>query len=505
MNEAPANLGQRLVSGIAWVVAFRILVRCIGLVSTMILARLLVPADFGLVALATLMVATVELLTAFNFTTWLIRHPDPQPKHYDTVWTLTIIRGVVTCLVFVVFSEQVAALFDEPRLADVLKILGLGSLLTGCINVGIIDFQRELNFHREFLFRAYAKVGAFVVSIAGALIFRSYWALIGGIVVNNLLLMLLSFRMHNYRPSIGFRSWREIYDFSKWLLVGNLLGFLYVSVDTLIIGKIMGSQGLGLYSVARNLANLTWTEIVSPIRRVLLPGYATMNDNRERLRKGFLDGFAIIVLFGTPCALGIGLTADPLVRVILGEQWTEAIPIVQALSLYAFSAIVMSNQSPILMVLGRTRLLAGLYALGLVILIPTFLFGLDRYGLAGAALGLGIANSAAFLIILVITLRLMEISLSQALSQVWRAFAAAAVMAAVVILFQQQAFVADLWPVFQLLLEAGVGALTFIATLLLLWRLCGMEEGPERTVMEYVMQSRLMRRGRVAHCGDGGV
>ncbi len=481
-----AALGRRIAYGAGWVVGLRFALRALGLVSTVILARLLLPADFGLIALATLLAAAVERLGAFNFDVWLVRHPDPGAADYDTVWTLSIIRGLASGALLVALAHPVSGFFDEPRLAAVVAVLGVASAAGAFENVGIVDFRKHLQLHRDFLLMMACKVGAFVVTVSLAVALRSYWALLAGIITNYALRLALSFRLHPFRPRLSLHSWREAFDFSKWLLVSNTLAFVYNRADTFILGKLVSSQVLGLYAVAHELANLAATELVQPIRRALLPGYAKMIDDPAQLRRGFVDGFGIIMLIGAPCAVGIALLADPLVRTLLGDNWLEAIPIVQVLALYALAAVGMANINPVLMAVGRTRLLAVLFLAGVLVLVPAFTWATHSYGVLGGAWALGVTNTLAFLASLFATMKILGVAARDVLGAVWRVAPALAVLAVTVTAVRDAPAVAALWPGLVLLAGVLAGAAAYVAACLGLWRLAGAGAGPERAVLDFV-------------------
>ncbi|GEM_PF-219590 len=492
-ESAPRDLGQQIASGAAWVVAARLAVRSIGLVSTLILARLLVPADFGLIALATLIAASVELLSAFNFDVWLIRYPNPTRDHYNTVWTLSVIRGVITAFILLPLAYPASLFFDEPRLVEVLQALAGGSVLLGLQNVGVINFRKHLQFDKEFLLLAISKFGAFLVTVSVAYIYRSYWALVTGIISGYALNFALSYLMHSYRPNFCLTHGREIFNFSKWLMLSNLLGFVYVRADTLIVGKLLNAQTLGLYTVAYEISTLATSELVAPIRQVLLPGYSKISNDLARMKTAFIDGLGIILLIGMPCSLGTGLVAEPLVRVLLGDKWLETIPLVQILVLYGLSSVAMANLSPLLLSLGRTRLISRLYGLGVLILLPGFLWANLHAGISGGAWALGICNSLLFLISLMATLRVLKLSVKPLIKGIWRIVIASMSML-LIVLAAQQTLMQNLAPIIQLFCYALLGCLAYIASLLLLWRLCHYPDGAEKIVIEYINKKLRLNR-----------
>src|SRR5438105_1654780 len=141
------SFGSKIAAGAAWMVGFKLLDRLIGVLSIVILARLLVPADFGLVALATAVVAMIELLSAFNFDAALIQSQHAVRTHYDTAWTLNIALGTICALLVAVAAFLAASFYEDPRLGPVMLWLALATWIRGLENVGVIDFRKELKLH----------------------------------------------------------------------------------------------------------------------------------------------------------------------------------------------------------------------------------------------------------------------------------------------------------------------------------------------------------------------
>ena len=163
---------KRAVKGAGWTVFMRFAVRFVGIVSTLILARLLVPADFGLVALATMLVAMLEAMSEFNFAIYLIRQQSADRSHYDTAWTLSALRGIIIALLLAALAPFAVDFFHEPRLENIVYAIALVTVLSGFTNIGIVDFQKSLEFHKEFQLLVYTRLCSFITTITLALLFR---------------------------------------------------------------------------------------------------------------------------------------------------------------------------------------------------------------------------------------------------------------------------------------------------------------------------------------------
>ena len=179
-----ASLTRKVAHGAAWMVILKLVVRSIGLVSTLILVRLLEPSDFGIVAMAMSIVAALELLTAFGFDITLIQNQKADAAEYDTAWTLNVLLGAGAAVLLIVLAHPAAGFYEEPALVPVFQVIAIVSLLQGLENIGMVDFRKHLKFEKEFLFHVLVKMFGFVVTIALAFKLRSYWALVLGTVAS---------------------------------------------------------------------------------------------------------------------------------------------------------------------------------------------------------------------------------------------------------------------------------------------------------------------------------
>ena len=487
MDVKQSSLGKRMAKGALWTVLARLTVRLIGVVSIIVLARLLLPADFGLVVLATMLVGFVELATEFEFGTYLIREQRIDRSHYDTAWTLAVVRGGLVAIVLVVSASAAADFFAEPRLENVIYALAFVSLLTGLANIGTVDFQKSLNFDRDFRLMVQTRLVSFAITILLAVLLRNYWALVIGILSGRLATLLFGYAMHPYRPRISLARAGAILRFSKWVLANNLLYFGQRQGYAFVIGKVLDSASVGLYSLAREVSALATSELVVPIGRAMLPGLSALEKEPAEMRRTFLDGLAMIVMLALPLGIGIALTADPLVRVALGPNWVEAIPVLQILAVAGIVRVLTANSDTHLLALNRPHLTTVLACFGAVVGILSMVWAALIWGIIGAAWATSATALLQVLLNYGIIWRVTGISPAAVGAVIWRPVAACLVMSGAVLTLL------DFWPrtdaTFSLFLElccAGVvGALVYVAALLVLWRICGMPPSAEKHALQF--------------------
>ena len=235
------ELRQRTATGATWMLGFKLVDRGIGVVSILILARLLVPADFGLVAVATAIVGIIALLAQFSFDTALIQDQRAGRDSYDTAWTISLAFGLMIALVLLALARPIAIFYEEPRLEAVMYFLALGSVFEGCQNIGVVAFRKDLQFHKEFIFLAGRKMVGFLVTVPLAFLWRDHWALVAGIVASKGATLIMSFVMHPYRPRLSLAAWRKLFHFSKWLMINNVIFTIRDRLADFIIAKTAGT------------------------------------------------------------------------------------------------------------------------------------------------------------------------------------------------------------------------------------------------------------------------
>jgi O-antigen/teichoic acid export membrane protein len=488
MDDKYSQLGKRMAKGALWSVLMRVAVRSIGLVSMIVLARLLVPADFGLVVLATMLVAFLELFSELQLWTFLIVGRDVDRSYYDTAWTLSLLRGGLTAIALVIFAPFAADFFAEPRLEQVVYALALVCILDGLANIGVVDFYKSLTFERDFRLLVGTRLISFAVTVLAALLLRNYWALVIGKLSGSLALLVLSYTMHPYRPRFSLARTREIVRFSKWLLANNLLDYAQRRSYAFVIGKILDATSLGLYSLAREVSALATTELAVPIRRVLLPGFSALADDPAAMRRAFLDGLSIIVMLTLPLTVGIALVADPLVRVVMGPNWLEAIPVMQVLAVAGIARVCSANSDAYLLTLELPHLTTVLACFGAVVGVLSMLWATSVWGLTGAAWAASVTAVSQMVLNYAIVWRATSISPKAVGAVIWRSVGACVAMSAAVLalLDQWPRTNASLGPLWELCSASLVGAGTYIATHLGLWRLCGAPPSAERHALRLV-------------------
>jgi O-antigen/teichoic acid export membrane protein len=483
-----SDLNTRMASGAVWMIGARIADRTLGLVSTMILARLLVPADFGVVAMATAVMAFLDLFRAFGFDLALIQNQDAQRRHYDTVWTINILFAVAMALILVVVAAPAAAFFDVPSVRLVIYCLAVATFMSGFANVGIVNFRKDLEFGKEFKYTFFRKLAGFAVTVPLAFVLRNYWALVAGIFSLRVGGIALSYALHEYRPRLSLAARREIFGFSRWLMAHNFANFFIQRSGDFILGKLAGSRALGLFNVSFEVANLPSSELVAPINRAVFPGYAKRASNLPDLKRGLLDATSVIVLLLLPAGLGLAATSGLVVPVFLGAKWLAAAPLVGVLAVRGVAAAVQTNTGYAYVALGKPQLATLMMSLQLAVLLPLLAVGAARAGAVGAVWAYLAASVVTLPVNYFIARREFALRISELAQRTWRPLVASALMLAAVwglgkVLPPPETAYGQLG---RLLLVALIGCAVYCSSIVVLWTLSEKPAGVERFLITYL-------------------
>lgn len=392
------NLNHKLVTGAAWMLLTRLVVKTLGLISTVVLARLLLPEDFGLVAVAMSIYAFILLFGSVGFNSALIQKTDADDKDFDVVWTIGVCFGVLAATTFALSAEFIAMYFNEARLTKVIYCVSLLFLTNGFVNTGVVKFQKELNFRRELKFQIIPKLVSFTCTLTLAFLFRNYWALIIGMLVHQSMITITSYLMTPYRPKFRTSGFKKLFGFSKWIMLNNLFYYINNRSMDLIVGRLISTRATGIYSIGLEIASLPVVEVVAPINKSAFPVYSKAQNDLAKLKELFLQTISLIGAISIPAVAGLFIVADIMVPVVLGPKWQETIVIIQYISISSLFLGLSSNAGYLMVALGKPHMSTFNSFIRTLLLIPSAIIMIDYYGLTGAAMGMVLASIAGFFI-----------------------------------------------------------------------------------------------------------
>jgi lipopolysaccharide exporter len=358
---APArtqSLRDSMLRGAAWMLAMRMSLRLVGLVSTVVVARLLMPDDYGLIAMAMIVVAFVDAFNDMGLDLALIRTRKLEAYSYNTAWTLSAIVGGLNAAVLVASAPHVATFYDDRRLEGLLYVMAVLPLVNGLANPRVADFRRELHFQKDFAHQLISRLIALPVTILAALLLRSYWALVAGMLVGSITSVSVGYYMRPFLPRPCLSGYRSLLSFSVWVQIRSIGAVLSSRFDQLFIGKTLSAGDVGGYRLSQEIADMATVETTLPLGRALLPGYALLQDSGERQREAFLKVLGAYAMLAFAFGGSLFSVSDDFIIVLLGEQWQQYAGVFRLLVIAAVFTAMGGVASPLLVAAGRIRVLA---------------------------------------------------------------------------------------------------------------------------------------------------
>lgn len=488
--------GERLVGAGVWAVGGKLLARVIDLGALLLLAVLLLPEDFGLVAMAMTLVLLVEAVTDLPIGQPILRVRQPTPDLYDTAFTLGVVRALVVGGAIAALARPMALYFQEPRLVPLITVLALAPMLRGCASPRMMDYTRAYDMRRDFLVSVLSKLAAFTAVTIVALMTRSHWAIAVGTITTPFVMLLLSYILAPYHPRFGLRQWREFTDIIGWNTLTQTISALNFQIDRILLGRALPVAPFGRYSLASDLSGIPFQGVLFPLFPPLSAAFARA-ETAEARRIAWEKALNAMINIMGPVLLGMALLAEPLVIALLGAKWQEAAPYLTGLALFALPSVMGHALTPLAMANYRLRLVTQRQAVELVFKLPMIMAGIYWGGVWGAIAARGLAVAAAAIYALAAAGQITGQSVSQ---QLWSLRRPVAGMVVFVVLAMAlcPAVTADdggavlrLWLLVKTLAAGGVALAGHVLTVGVLWRAEGRPEG-----IESVLLSRLRRRRR---------
>ncbi len=468
-----ANLTAKVVRGGAWVYGQMMFTNIINLGVMAILARQLTPADFGLVAIAHVLLRLLVLIATEGVNQYVIYdNADGREERVQAAFWMDLTFSTISVIAGMALIPFVTGFYAEPDLAPVLTLLLIRFWMDAFSKVPDALVKKQLDFQklvvRDTILEILASIGSVVLALSG----WGVWSLVlPGLFVSPVRAFVI-FHLAHWRPTFRFyfRSWPQIFSYSANVVGTNLTTLILNEGDTLLIGKLMGSGLLGIYNLAWQTANMVSRTIVSLTNKLALPTLAAVSNDPLRLRSAVHRMLRILAIITFPLLVGLFVVADDFVIVLYGQQWQEAVLPLRILLIYAMRYAVGSPAGMVYKAVGRPEI--G-FKLGLI-MVPFYLLSIwwgSSYGIIGVAVGVTLTRTIFGFIGFELLARCLDEGLWSILtpmaSTLVASFAMGILVFAAGILFAQFIEINLIW---NLLLQVGFGAIIYLALLRTVYR-----------------------------------
>jgi PST family polysaccharide transporter len=429
----PMSLRKSAISGVKWSGISLLGRRILSLLTTIILARLLSPSDFGLVAMAAVLIGFIELFQDLGTASAVIQRKDPSQALLASLFWLNAGFGFAAMLVLYLASPLAGAFYREPQVIPVMQVLSLSFLLSGLSNLQKSLLERNLEFDKLARIEIGTTLFATLVGITAALLGHGVWSLVYQMLAGNVVGTLLLWSASGWRPSWQF-EWpeiRSVMGFSLNLTGASIFNYFARNADKFLIGRFLGSEDLGYYDLAYRLMQIPLQGISAVVGRVMFPLYSRMQDDAGQFGRTYLKVASAIALISFPLMLGLTALAGPFVLTLFGAVWMPVIPLLLILAPVGALQSIGTTVGSIYLAKGRTDwALWWTIGAGLLIVLA-FVLGLP-WGILGVTASYAIMNVLLTYPAYAIPFRLIGLRVRDLGGVLWRPAACSLVMYAVV-------------------------------------------------------------------------
>ena len=371
------SLKNKTVKGVGWSFIDNLSSSGITFLVGLVLARLLTPSEYGIMAILTIFIAVSNSIVDSGFSNALIRKTDARRVDYNTVFLFNLLVSGLLYVVLFLAAPAISRFFKEPLLVEVMRVIGWVLVINALAIIPRTLFVKEVNFKTQTKVSLIASISSGVIGIGMALAGLGVWSLVGQQLSRQLLNTLFLWIYCTWRPAWEFsmQSFKELFGFGSKLLLSGLLDTGFKEIYSLVIGRCYTSAQLGQYTRANQFNQIFSSNLTTVIQRVSYPVLSSIQDESERLREAYRKVIKSTMLISFACMLGLAAVARPLILILIGEKWLPAVGFLQIICfngmLYPLHAINLN----ILQVKGRSDLFLRLEIIKKIIAVGPLVLG----------------------------------------------------------------------------------------------------------------------------------
>jgi len=458
------GLTRSAARGATWFGISQALNQGLRFISMIVLARLLFPEDFGVVAMATIVTELALQTIGLGFGDAIIQRKKVTASHLSTAFWSGLALGIVFCGVTVAISPLVADFFGNELVGPVLAVSSLAFVIAPLRSIHGTLLMKRLEFFRFSIGEIGQAVTYVAVAVSMAFAGFGVWSIVLGNLAGQLALVILRWVLCRWHPSIMFslKSLRDLWGFGSKVVGNKAVNFLSQRLGYFILGTYLSAAVLGFYDLGYRTANSSRTWLSMAVRRVSFPVFSAVQDEDERLRRGFLKSVTFTSLIAAPLFTGLAIVGPELVKVVFGDKWIPAVSPMQILCIPMGIAMMKVMVPSLFLAKGRPDIDLKLNIAGVALLVPSLLIGV-RFGMVGVAVGVSVVGAILWPASLAFVRRLIGVRIRDYLVALRPAVVGSAVMAMTLLAFRYAA--ASLPDVGLLISSVLLGAITYYVAL----------------------------------------
>ena len=430
-DETMSSLKHKTIHGVSWSLIDNVASSGISFLVGIVLARILSPAEFGLLGMITVFIAVSNSIVESGFSSALIRKSDANNTDYNTVFYFNILLGILLYILLFLCAPAISTFYHEPLLIPVTRVLGVILIINAFSIIQRTILEKKIDFRTQTKISLIASITSGIIGVGMALNGFGVWSLVGQQITRQLLNSVFLWFFNSWRPALEFskKSFKELFGFGSKLMASEMINTIYKNLYYLIIGKFYNASQLGQYTRAELFSTVFSSNLTAVVQRVSYPVLSSIQDDADRLKQAYRRVIKTTMLVTFACMLGLSAIAKPLILILIGVKWLPAVVFIQIICfaemLYPLHAINLN----ILQIKGRSDLFLKLEIFKKLFAVLPIGLGLF-YGIEYMLWGSVLTSFVAFFLNSFYSARLIDYSTRAQLKDIFPTFVVSLCVAA---------------------------------------------------------------------------
>lgn len=432
------SLGNGISKGLKWLFTSQAVNQFLFVWFTIYLARILAPSMFGVIGIVTVFTNYAVLFVDLGFGAALVQRKDLNRDHLSSVFWFNVFIGLLLASLFFFSAPAIAKFYNEPVLVEITRTLSLMFIISSLSLVQSNLLDKEMKFKRKVTINWIATLSGYAAGIGMAWSGWGIWSLVYQLLITQLVTTLLLWINSSWYPALTFSSKRlnELLPFGLNVVGETSVNYWSRNADNFIVGKFVGTEGLGLYSRAYSIMLIPVRNISSVVSRVMFPAFSTLQHDLGMIRQLYLKAIRYIAMITFPAMTGLTLVAKEFVIVCFGEQWSPMIPLVQWLAILGAFQSILNLNGTIYYSVGKPHIALRVTLVTSAVLLISFVTGLMVNGLLGLTIAYFIAGTALAIPVYLVAIRQIELGMQEVLKTLSGPILSSMVMSLIVLTYQ---------------------------------------------------------------------
>lgn len=418
------NIGDRTRQSVKWSFILQFVQKVVMFLSTILLARILTPQDFGLVAMSLTIDVITQMASSMGVNSSVIHFQDNFRDRLNASFWLIITSGFIFSSFQFLIAPLAAQFYGAPLLKDIIQVSAVALFINASVSTHKSILIKNMEFKKVSILEASVNIGRTLLSIILALSGFGVWSFIYpkvvGAVINLISLLSITKWIPSLNPNIKY--WKEMFLYGKNVLLSTILDYCINNSGYILIGNYLGSLALGIYTFAYDKSMMVVNNIAYPVQVVAFPAFSKLQDDEKKLKEAFINAIKLIAIVSFPYAIGQIVAGHEYVRVIFGEKWTSSVILFQIILCYAMFRSVSQTVAPILLGIGKPDVLLKCGLVYTPFFVGSLFIGYKIFGLVGVAVAAALTGIIGAYLYMYILVRILNWKMKEILMSLSSAF-----------------------------------------------------------------------------------